>query len=448
MATKAGRFSGLIRPITYVLDLLTINLLAYLLLSDYLFSKYFVALISITWIIVAINVGFYEVFRFTKGISIVNKTVKQFILFTLVCFAFSQFYVQEVNSKTILQYVLSSFIIVLFIKLFIFYSLKKYRSLFGGNKRNVLIIGNGKNAYQLQELFVKNPDYGCNLIQFFEIEKHTEQSFADIFSFALEKEIDIIFCSLLDLTSDEIEKFIDLSENNLISVKFLPENQELFSENKVDYYSYIPVLTFQNTYLDDPITSITKRTFDIVFSVLVIVLIFSWLFPIIALIIKMDSKGPVFFKQGRPGLFEDEFVCYKFRSMTADVQQNDQTSKGDMRITKVGKFIRKTSIDELPQFFNVLLGDMSVVGPRPNFWTHYKQYNQKIQKYSFRHYVKPGITGLAQVSGSRGEIEVDEDMEKRINFDVFYIKNWSLILDIKIIFLTVYNIFKGEEKAY
>lgn len=448
MAIKAGRFSGFIRPITYVLDLLTINLLAYLLLSDYLFSKYFVAFISITWIIIAINVSFYEVFRFTKGVSIVNKTVKQFVFFTLVCFVFSQFYVQEVNSKTILQYVLSSFIIVLFIKLFIFFSLKKYRSLFGGNKRKVLIVGNGKNACQLQELFIKNPDYGCNLIQFFKIEKHTEQSFTDIFSFALEKEIDIIFCSLLNLTSDEIEKFIDLSENNLISVKFLPENQELFSENKVDYYSYIPVLTFQNTYLDDPITSITKRIFDIVFSVLVIVLIFSWLFPIIAIIIKMDSKGPVFFKQGRPGLFEDEFVCYKFRSMTADVQQNDQTSKGDMRITKVGKFIRKTSIDELPQFFNVLLGDMSVVGPRPNFWTHYKQYNNKIQKYSFRHYVKPGITGLAQVSGSRGEIEVDEDMEKRINFDVFYIKNWSLILDVKIIFLTVYNIFKGEDKAY
>lgn len=134
--------------------------------------------------------------------------------------------------------------------------------------------------------------------------------------------------------------------------------------------------------------------------------------------------------------------------MTANVQQSDQTSKGDMRITKVGKFIRKTSIDELPQFFNVLLGDMSVVGPRPNFWTHYKQYTNKIQKYNFRHYVKPGITGLAQVSGFRGEIEQDEDMENRVNFDVYYIKNWSLFLDLKIIFLTVYNIFKGEEKAY
>ena len=392
--------------------------------------------------------SFYEVFRFTKGVSIVNKTVKQFLLFTLICFAFSQFYIQEANTKTLLKYIFIAFGIVLLVRLTIFFALKKYRSIFGGNLRNVIIIGNGKNAFQLRDLLVKNPDYGCKVISFFEIKNDKKKEFDTILEFVLQNKIDIIFCSLLDLTNEEIDLLIDFSENNSISVKFLPENQELYAENKVDYYNYIPVLTFQNTYLDDPITSITKRTFDIIFSILVIVLLFSWLFPIIALIIKMDSKGPVFFTQGRPGLFEGEFICYKFRSMTANVQQKDQTSKDDMRITKVGKFIRKTSIDELPQFFNVLLGDMSVVGPRPNFWTHYKQYNHKIQKYSFRHYVKPGITGLAQVSGSRGEIEVDEDMEKRVQHDVYYIKNWSLILDIKIIFLTVYNIFKGEEKAY
>lgn len=448
MGTKAGRFSGFIRPITYVLDLATINLLAYFLLSEYLFSKYFVAYITIAWLIIAINVSFYEVYRFTKGVSIVNKTVKQFVFFTLVCFAFSQFIVQEANTNIILHYILLCFISVLSIKIFIFFALKKYRSIFGGNKRNVIIIGNGKNSFQLQDLLIKNPDYGCNLIQYFELENNVSINLIPIFDFVLENEIDILFCSLMNISSDEINNLLDFAENNQKSIKFLPENQDLYSDNKVEFYSYIPVLTFQNTYLDDPITSTTKRIFDIVFSVLVIVFIFSWLFPIIAIIIKMDSKGPVFFKQGRPGLFENEFVCYKFRSMTANVQQNDQTSKGDMRITKVGRFIRKTSIDELPQFFNVLLGDMSVVGPRPNFWTHYKQYNQKIQKYSFRHNVKPGITGLAQVSGSRGEIEVDEDMEKRVQHDVFYIKNWSLILDIKIIFLTVYNIFKGEEKAY
>jgi putative colanic acid biosynthesis UDP-glucose lipid carrier transferase len=443
MASKSGRFSGYIRPITYALDLVSINILAYFFLSNYLFGKFFVAFISISWIIIAINVSFYEVFRFTKVVSILNKTVKQFILFALVCFAFSQFYVKDADSQLLLKYILSSFASVLFCKLFIFFALKKYRSIFGGNQRKVLIIGNGKNAYKLKDLFDENPDYGCN----FEPKTNKKQQFDEIFSFSTENQIDVIFCSLENTSEKEIEELIDFSENELISVKFLPENQDLVSENnKVEYYSYIPVLTLQDTYLDDPITKTAKRIFDVVFSILVIVFVFSWLFPIIAIIIKLDSKGPVFFKQGRPGLFEKEFVCFKFRSMTANVQQSDQTSKGDMRITKVGKFIRKTSIDELPQFFNVLLGDMSVVGPRPNFWTHYKQYTNKIQKYNFRHYVKPGITGLAQVSGFRGE--KDEDMENRVNFDVYYIKNWSLFLDLKIIFLTVYNIFKGEEKAY
>ena len=449
MASKSGRFSGYIRPITYALDLLSINILAYFFLSNYLFGKFFVAFISISWIIIAINVSFYEVFRFTKIVSILNKTVKQVILFALVCFSFSQFYVKGADSQLLLKYLFSSLVIIISIKMFIFFALKKYRSIFGRNQRKVLIIGNGKNAYKLKDLFIGNPDYGCNLIHFFETKTNKKEQFEEIFAFSIENEIDIIFCSLEKTTDAEIDELIDFSENNLISVKFLPENQDPISENnKVDYYSYIPVLTLQNTYLDDPITKTAKRIFDVVFSILVIVLVFSWLFPIIAIIIKLDSKGPVFFKQGRPGLFEKEFTCYKFRSMTANVQQNDQTSKGDMRITKVGKFIRKTSIDELPQFFNVLLGDMSVVGPRPNFWTHYKQYTNKIQKYNFRHYVKPGITGLAQVSGYRGEIEEDEDMVNRINYDVYYIKNWSLFLDLKIIFLTVYNIFKGEEKAY
>ena len=448
MPTKAGRFSGLIRPITYALDLFIINFGAYWFLSDYLFSKYFVAFISIVWIIIAINVSFYEVFRFTKGVSILNKTVKQFLLFTLICFAFSQFYIQEANSKALLQYVFSALVMVLFVKLFIFFSLKKYRSIFGGNLRNIVIIGNGKNAFQLRDLLIKNPDYGCKVISFFEIKNDKKKEFDTILEFVLQNKIDIIFCSLFDLTNKEIDLLIDFSENNLISVKFLPENQELYPENKVDYYNYIPVLTFQNTYLDDPITSISKRTFDIIFSFLVIVLIFSWLFPIIAIIIKIDSKGPVFFKQGRPGINELEFFCYKFRSMKVNQTTEKEASRNDPRVTKIGKFIRKTSIDELPQFLNVVLGDMSVVGPRPHLWSQNKVYGHKINKYMMRHNVKPGITGLAQVSGYRGEIETNEDMEKRVNYDVFYIKNWSLILDIKIIFLTVYNIFKGEDKAY
>jgi putative colanic acid biosynthesis UDP-glucose lipid carrier transferase len=209
-----------------------------------------------------------------------------------------------------------------------------------------------------------------------------------------------------------------------------------------------PVLTMQKTVLHDPTTKVFKRLFDIVFSLIIIVFILFWFVPLLSLLIKLESKGPVFFKQGRPGLDEKEFFCFKFRSMKLNGTTEKEASKNDPRVTKMGRFMRKTSIDELPQFVNVLIGDMSVVGPRPHLWSQNKSYGNKIKKYMVRHYVKPGITGLAQVKGFRGEIESDDDMKNRIKLDVFYIENWSLILDLKIIVQTVLNILKGEKKAY
>jgi lipopolysaccharide/colanic/teichoic acid biosynthesis glycosyltransferase len=179
------------------------------------------------------------------------------------------------------------------------------------------------------------------------------------------------------------------------------------------------------------------------------VFVFSWLFPIIAIIIKLNSKGPVFFKQKRSGLDNDNFGCYKFRSMYFDEKRDGvQATKGDSRITTVGAFLRKTSLDELPQFLNVLLGQMSVVGPRPHpLWLNDK-YRDNIEKYMLRHFIKPGITGLAQVKGFRGETTDPVMMERRIKMDVFYLENWSFLLDIKIIFMTVFGFLKGDENAF
>jgi len=192
-----------------------------------------------------------------------------------------------------------------------------------------------------------------------------------------------------------------------------------------------------------------KRVFDIIFSSSVIIFILSWLTPLVAILIKLESKGPVFFKQARNGFNYKEFYCYKFRSMTPNSEANFyQATRGDQRITNIGKFIRKTSIDELPQFFNVLFGDMSVVGPRPHMVSHTDMYAKRIDKFMVRHFVKPGITGLAQISGYRGEVETDKDIIGRVKFDIFYIENWSLLLDLKIIFKTAINAVKGEEKAY
>ena len=192
-----------------------------------------------------------------------------------------------------------------------------------------------------------------------------------------------------------------------------------------------------------------KRVFDICFSFLVCLFILSWLIPLLSFLIKIESKGPVIFSQKREGLDGEKFVCYKFRSMRLNTMSDKvHAVENDIRVTKIGSFIRKTSIDELPQFLNVLIGNMSVVGPRPHIPSLSSEYQKDVDDYFKRHAVKPGITGLAQVSGYRGEIKKRSDIKNRVRLDIFYIENWSFLLDVKIILMTVFNVFKGEENAY
>ena len=220
-------------------------------------------------------------------------------------------------------------------------------------------------------------------------------------------------------------------------------------ELKRDFYGLVPVLEFRSIPLDDPYNLVIKRIFDVIFSLAIIFFVMSWLTPVLAFFIKLESNGPVFFKQKRNGYNYKSFNCIKFRSMIINEDADlIQVSKSDERITRVGRFMRKTSIDELPQFFNVLIGDMSVVGPRPHMLSHTEVYANKVDKFMVRHFVKPGITGLAQVSGYRGEIETDNDIIGRVKFDIFYIENWSLFLDLKIIVKTVIKAIMGDEKAY
>ena len=281
------------------------------------------------------------------------------------------------------------------------------------------------------------------------IQRH-DFSLQNCFDFVIENNIDEIYFSAKELTNLQIIKLIDFADNNLRELKFIPDNKEIFSKKlKYEYYDYIPILSLREIPLQEPIYKFLKRVFDIIFSSSVIIFILSWLTPLVAILIKLESKGPVFFKQARNGFNYKEFYCYKFRSMTPNSEANFyQATRGDQRITNIGKFIRKTSIDELPQFFNVLFGDMSVVGPRPHMVSHTDMYAKRIDKFMVRHFVKPGITGLAQISGYRGEVETDKDIIGRVKFDIFYIENWSLLLDLKIIFKTAINAVKGEEKAY
>ena len=243
---------------------------------------------------------------------------------------------------------------------------------------------------------------------------------------------------------------INFADNNLKTIKLLPDSKNRLLRNlAVEYYGYIPIISLRTIPLDKEINKRFKRFFDVVFSIIIILFLLSWLTPLIALLIKLESKGPVFFVQKRNGLNYKEFYCYKFRSMRLNSKADlEQVQKNDPRVTKLGKVIRKFSIDELPQFFNVLLGDMSVVGPRPHMVSHTEMYAKSIDKFMVRHFIKPGITGLAQINGCRGEVETEKDIVNRVKFDIFYLENWSIILDLKIIYKTVFNAIKGEEKAY
>jgi putative colanic acid biosysnthesis UDP-glucose lipid carrier transferase len=240
------------------------------------------------------------------------------------------------------------------------------------------------------------------------------------------------------------------ADNNLKIIKFLPDEKRLSSQSLTrDYYDYIPVVSLRHMPLEIPFNRQIKRGFDILFSLVVMVLLLSWLIPVIGILIKLETKGPILFRQRRNGFNNHEFICYKFRSMILNEEADlIQVTKGDERVTRVGRLLRRSSVDELPQFINVFFGEMSVVGPRPHMVSHSQMYANSVDKFMVRHFVKPGITGLAQIKGFRGEVESADDIINRVKYDIFYIENWSPLLDFKIILQTMYNFIRGDKKAY
>ena len=450
MQKHTGRFSIYIRPFSYALDLIIINYLVSILLLNSLNEIYYHFFVSLSWIFISWNVSFYNVYRFTKVTNIFEKLVKQYFLFTIVNFAYVGYFLKLSEPTLIIKFVSLALLLIAFEKLFIYYFLRRYRVVFGGNFRRVVIIGEEKTTKQLVTFFNDNPNYGYKIVKFFDLKFNKKQHIKEYQEFVIENKIDEIYCSLADLSNAEVNNFIDFTDNNLIILKFIPDEREPLARNLIlDYYGYIPIISLRNFPLDIAANKVIKRVFDIIFSIIIIIGVLSWLTPILYVIIKTESKGPFIFRQKRNGLNYHEFYCYKFRSMNLnEISDLEQVSKNDTRITNVGKFLRKSSIDELPQFFNVLLGDMSVVGPRPHMVSHTEMYAKRIDKFMVRHFIKPGITGLAQSNGFRGEVENEKDIINRVKYDIFYLENWSLILDLKIIIQTVVNIFKGDEKAY
>lgn len=450
MFFKQHRYSNLVEPISHIIDLLIINLLAYVLPIRFGTPLLFHSYLSIGWIIISFKNEFYKIHRFAKVIYIIKLITAQFVFYFLILYAFIGFFKQPNISRLALgQYFMFVFLAVSFIKLLSFILLKEYRERIKGNLRNVVIVGKNKKTDQLIHVFKERREFGYNFMGQFS-PKEEDFDIQNCFDFISKNNIDEIYCSISELKNSELTAFINFADNNLKTLKFIPDNKNIFSKKlKFEYYDYIPVLSLRDIPLDNPINAFLKRSFDMFFSLVVILGLLSWLTPILAILITLESRGPVFFRQTRNGIDNREFYCYKFRSMAPNKNADDvQATKNDMRITKIGKFIRKTSIDELPQFYNVLFGTMSVVGPRPHMVKHTNEYAASVDKYMVRHFVKPGITGLAQVRGYRGEIESDTDILNRIKFDIFYIENWSMFLDLKIIVQTILNAVKGEAKAY
>ncbi|MCS7003902.1 MAG: undecaprenyl-phosphate glucose phosphotransferase [Cytophagales bacterium] len=348
-------------------------------------------------------------------------------------------------------YILLTSLLVMW-KIAIIYLIRIYRKK-GFNYRNVIIVGYGEVAQELKKFFRLHPEYGYRLLGFFDNKAKNEQilgTFDDIKQYIKENQVNEIYCCLPYVEYPVIKELVDLADDNLLKVKLLTDFRGFsYKTVEVEHYDHIPVLNVTSIPLDNWKNRAIKRAFDIVFSLFVIIFILSWLMPIIAILIKLDSKGPIFFKQKRTGKNNKTFWCYKFRSMYVnDDSDTKQATRKDARITRVGAFLRKTSLDELPQFFNVLIGDMSVVGPRPHMLKHTEEYSKVIEKFMARHLVKPGITGLAQAKGYRGETESLIKMKNRVKFDRFYIENWSIFLDIKIIFLTVDSMLRRNENAF
>ncbi|MDR3272959.1 MAG: exopolysaccharide biosynthesis polyprenyl glycosylphosphotransferase [Flavobacteriaceae bacterium] len=469
---KDSNYAKYIFFIQSLIDLLLIILLFFLFLNvQYsekeeqlptflgLLEAHYKALILFlfSWFFIAGNTHIYNFTRYNDFIHIIRKLILQILFFAVIVFAVSGFKSAALFSYRLSLYFLLAIFLNIFVFRLIFFYLAKFNRHLGGNFRRILFIDENKNTHSFIQILKKQKDLGFINCGMFLADVSTDNE-KKIYSFDCrrlknflqEQKIQIIFLSLNGkLALGYEDKIMDIASTNHITVNFIPDTvYDNFSSMELAYYDTFPILAFKNFPLDNIFNQFIKRTFDIIFSLFVIIFILSWLVPLVALAIVLDSGNPVFYNQQRIGLNGKSFGCHKFRTMRPS-KDNDikATVKGDTRITRLGKLLRETSIDEFPQFFNVLKGSMSVVGPRPHMELQDSYYNDLIHRYNMRHQVKPGITGLAQVKGFRGEISVDTDMIKRVTADIYYVKNWSFLLDISIIIGTVFKVIMGDKQA-
>jgi putative colanic acid biosynthesis UDP-glucose lipid carrier transferase len=410
------------------------------------------------WVLLSLKFNLYEIPRIIYTYKVLSENIYAVFNFGLFIGGILFFSDSSRLSPLFLAYVLFYFLLgLLFWRFLSMYIIKTYRKQ-GNNYRSIALVGLNKNiATLIDEIYLK-PKYGYRIAGLFtdanvknQLEDYYKGGLSEIIAFLDNNAVDEIIISLPHHAGKLINDLFRYADNNMIRVRVIPEFSEYLSQTfSIDYVQNIPILKLRS----EPLNSITNRTlkrfFDILFSLIIVFFIFTWLFPIIAIIIKLTSKGPVFFVQERTGKDGVAFNCFKFRSMSVNNNSDNlQATKNDARVTVFGAFMRKTSIDELPQIINVVLNQMSLVGPRPHMLKHTDEYRVLVDKFMVRHFAKPGVTGWAQINGFRGETKLVKDMENRAAADIWYIENWSFFLDIKIVLSTAWSMaFKKDENAF
>ncbi|WP_346730011.1 exopolysaccharide biosynthesis polyprenyl glycosylphosphotransferase [Chryseobacterium capnotolerans] len=409
-------------------------------------NAFSLVLLFLFWVLLSGRTKIYNIPRNLTYTLFLERLLIHFISFILGVLLIGKVSNNVFFNSDIYWLSLYLFIFIFLAKSFIYFSIKYLRSL-GANYRNIMFLGNGDSTEILKNIFKERKDYGYRIFE----HENADTNTAELVSFWKKNGIHTLFLSTENSYSESAESEIfKLAEENKVHISLVPSiTHSDFFLYDLAYIQTQPVLNQARYPLDYYSNFLMKRTFDIFFSIFVLVFICTWLFPVIAVLIRISSKGPIFFLQKRYGFHEEVFNCIKFRTMVVNDESTTSTTKeNDTRITKVGKFLRKTSLDELPQFINVLRGQMSVVGPRPHMLAVDNYYKPKIGRYSLRSMVNPGITGLAQVSGLRGDFgDVEVEMKKRVLADAFYVRNWSFVLDLVIILKTVLLVIGGDKNA-
>lgn len=415
-----------------------------------------------SWLLIGAGLGLYKDLRDHTFAYEWMLFVKTLIIYLLVItfFNFQLLSKLHFNRTHLVIHASVLFIFIPLEKLVIRLVLKKLRNS-SNVMRKVLIVGADDQGIDFYQRFVKNHQYGYKLTGFVDdkanpaLNGHYLGKVADIEQLIPKHDVDDIIVTLPITDQSELQKIVTAGQKEGKRVRIVPHYDKLtFGRLAVDKLGSLPIITLRALPLDSIDSRIYKRIFDVIFSIMVITFVLSWLTPVIAILIKLSSRGPVFFRQERWGLNNKPIICYKFRTMVVSSKDVDaegkyqQARKNDARITRIGRFLRKTSLDEMPQFFNVLLGSMSVIGPRPHPVPLNVMSKHNVENYMMRHWVKPGITGWAQVNGYRGETRNPYMMQKRVEHDLWYIENWTFWLDLQIIVQTLVNIVKGEENAY